>query len=105
MKKKIICPGFLLVGLVLATAATAQNQPATQVSMTPFAQWPPAVPNASTVPVEPNVNTPLTPAQTLGIGNFSADTSAYSFAADQPSLAEAARETRQRLAKDHLRIT
>ena len=104
MNKQIVCPGLLLACVLLASAASAQNQPVTQVPMAPFAQWPPAIPNASTTPTEPTLNTPLTPAQTVGIGNVSANTSAYSLAPNQPSLAEAARESRQRLAKDHPRV-
>lgn len=115
MRRSFVLIAFFIAMTLLGGTIAAQTQPVVQVPMTPVAQWPPAVPNAPatanspsaaapTAPPEPNVNTSITPAQTLGIGNFSAGASAYGFTGDQPSLAEAAREARQRLAKDHPRM-
>lgn len=114
---------LMLMSLVTAQTVAAQNPPVVPAPMVPFAQWPPAVPNttpgisnanqagisianpvATTTPAEPEVNTSLTPAQILGTGNFVGISPVYSVTSDQPSVAEAAREARQRLAKDHPRV-
>lgn len=81
--------------------AEPSDQPVVPASMTPIAQWPPAIPNT---PLSGSNETSLTLAQTLGIGNFSGLISSYSVSSDQPSLAEAARETRLKVAKDHLHV-
>jgi len=113
---------LVLLSLVMAQTVSAQNPPVAPVPMVPFAQWPPAVPNTigisngnqagisnanqlgATTPPEPEVNTSLSPAQVVGTGNFVGLSSAYSLTSDQPSLAEAAREARQKLAKEHPRV-
>jgi len=109
---------LVLLSLVMAQTVSAQNSPVVPVPMVPFAQWPPAVPTTgsgisvgnqagisnATTPPEPEVNTSLSPAQVVGTGNFVGLSSAYSLTSDQPSLAEAAREARQKLAKEHPRV-
>lgn len=114
---------LVLMSLLMAQTVAAQNPPVVPAPMVPFAQWPPAVPNttpgisnanqagisianpaAATIPSEPEVNTSLTAAQVLGTGNFVGISPVYSVTSDQPSVAEAAREARQRLAKDHPRV-
>jgi hypothetical protein len=46
----------------------------------------------------------LTPAQVLGIGNFGGTDSAWSAPVNQQNLADAAREARQKVAKDRPRV-
>jgi hypothetical protein len=114
---------LVLLSLIMAQTVSAQNSPVVPAPMVPFAQWPPAVPTTSpgisvanqagisnanqfgaTTPPGPEVNTSLSQAQVVGTGNFVGLSSAYGLTSDQPSLAEAAREARQRLAKEHPRV-
>jgi|SRR5579859_265511 len=96
---------FLFVGLFFtAQAAAAQSQPISGVPMTPIAQWPPALPAAALASNQEEPASPPTTAQTLGIGNFTATGSVWSVSTNQESVADAAREARLRLAKDHPRV-
>jgi hypothetical protein len=72
--------------------------------------FPIAVPIAgqptATTPPEPNVNTSLSQAQIIGTDNFGGVDSVYrtSFSSSEVNLADAAREARQRMAKDRPRV-
>ena len=96
---------FLFAELsITVQSASAQSQPISGVPMTPIAQWPPALPAAAPAANQEETTSPPTTAQTLGIGNFTATGSVGSVSTNQQSLADAAREARLRLAKDHPRV-
>jgi len=104
LSRSLLVLTFLFVGLFFtAQAATAQSQPISGVPMTPIAQWPPALPAAAPASNQEEPS-PSTTAQTLGIGNFTATGSVWSVSTNQESVADAAREARLRLAKDHPRV-
>ncbi len=117
MRRVVVLSVFLVsMALFVARRITAQEYPVAPAPMAPIAQWPPATPWAPppdagdmsqtwTTPPQPNVDTSSTRAQILGTDNFGGGLdSVYGMPTGQESLADAAREARQRLARDHPRV-